>query len=208
VSAGPQTQSPRLPGSLPVAGWDDLKVLSLVIAEAFHGLAPSRWLISDPGERRAIFPPMFQIYVELALASGFVLTNPDRTAAAVWLHVRDGHDDASLDHDERLAAATGPHIERFRLFDRHLQERHPTGVDHYHLAMLAVHPGVQRRGIGSALLSAAHETLDQAGIPAYLEASDTGTRSLYLRHGYADRGEPIQLPDGPQMYPMWRLPVS
>ena len=36
------------------------------------------------------------------------------------------------------------------------------------------------------------------GIPAYLEASDERTRRIYLRHGYADYGSPIRLPDGPK----------
>ena len=59
---------------------------------------------------------------------------------------------------------------------------------------------------------------------AYLEASDERTRRIYLRHGYADYGTPIQLPgssfahgddglpgqpaDGPRMYPMVRRPKS
>ena len=41
---------------------------------------------------------------------------------------------------------------------------------------------------------------------AYLEASDERTRDLYLRHGYTDHGEAIELPDGPSMYPMVRIP--
>ena len=44
------------------------------------------------------------------------------------------------------------------------------------------------------------------GIAAYLEASDERTRDLYLRHGYTDHGESIELPDGPSMYPMVRIP--
>ena len=62
------------------------------------------------------------------------------------------------------------------------------------------------RGIGTALLRAYHEMLDEThGLPAFLEASDLRTRQIYLRHGYVDHGPPIQLPDGgPKMYPMWR----
>lgn len=209
MSAWPQIERPEPRTDLPRAGWDDVGVLSQVIAEAFHDLAPSQWLIDDPGERTAVFPPYFQIYVEMALAEGAVFTNPDRTAAAVWLHVSDdGQHESSNGYDKQLAAAVGPRIERFRLFDRKLEEQHPARPGHYHLAMLAVHPGRQRQGIGSALLADAHGVLDQAGIPAYLEASDAGTRSLYLRHGYMDRGQPIDLPEGPAMYPMWRAPME
>jgi len=37
------------------------------------------------------------------------------------------------------------------------------------------------------------------GAPAYLEASDLRTGRIYLRHGFADHGPPIQLPGGPRM---------
>jgi hypothetical protein len=68
-----------------------------------------------------------------------------------------------------------------------------------------VRPDRQGVGTGTALLRAYHQILDHdAGAPAYLEAADLRTRDVYLRHGYADHGPPIQLPDGPLMYPMWR----
>ena len=66
-------------------------------------------------------------------------------------------------------------------------------------------PGRQGQGTGTALLRSYHERLDRdAGAPAYLEAADLRTRRMYRRHGYTDLGPPIQLPDGPLMYPMWR----
>lgn len=66
-------------------------------------------------------------------------------------------------------------------------------------------PDPQNQGTGTALLNAYHQILDrQARALAYLEAADLRTRQIYLRHGYTDHGPPIQLPDGPQMHPMWR----
>jgi GNAT superfamily N-acetyltransferase len=88
-----------------------------------------------------------------------------------------------------------------------MEEHHP-GPDHDWLAILAVAPAGQGRGTGSALLAARHAVLDRIGTAAYLEAGSSRARELYLRHGYADHGDPIELP-GPQacrMYPMWRSP--
>ncbi|QYN34952.1 hypothetical protein K1T35_42510 [Pseudonocardia sp. DSM 110487] len=45
---------------------------------------------------------------------------------------------------------------------------------------------------------------DADGLPAYLEATSLRSRSLYERHGFRDAGDPIQLPDGPSLWPMWR----
>jgi GNAT superfamily N-acetyltransferase len=85
----------------------------------------------------------------------------------------------------------------------------PDRLHHQYLAILAVRPGCQGRGIGTALLNARHRDLDRDGVPAYLEASSPRARDLYLRHGYTLRpGGPFRLPEGgPPMWPMWREPA-
>ena len=187
------------------AGERDLKVLSQVIADAFHDLAVSQWLIPDPDARRAIFPGYFQILLQHALAAGLVCTTLRRTAAALWLPAT-GSAAPPDGYAGQLAEATGPFLDRFVAFDEALARHHLTGALHHHLAILAVRPDSQGQGIGTALLQAHHATFDWQGIAAYLEASDERTRDLYLRHGYTDHGEPIELPDGPSMYPMVRIP--
>jgi GNAT superfamily N-acetyltransferase len=198
------------------AGLADLDALSQVISDAFFDLPPSRWLIDDPVARKEIFPGYFRLIIEQAMASGVVQTTPDRTAAAVWLPggrdeggSESAGDDAADGYPAALAALTGPWVSRFQAFDATLESRHPAGARHQHLAMLGVTPSVQGQGHGTALLRAYHEALDRtSGEPAYLEAVSLRTRQVYLRHGYADLGPPIQLPDGgPQMYPMWRDPA-
>jgi GNAT superfamily N-acetyltransferase len=186
------------------AGPGDLFVLSQVIADAFHGLPPSHWLVADPDARRRIFPGYFQLFVEHALATGLVLTTPDRSAAALWIPVRKTPEGPSADYATRLAAITDPWTDRFRAFDAVLDSHHPSAFPHHHLAMLAVRPDRQGRGIGTTMLRAHHALLDEEGIPAYLEAANQRTRVMYLRHGYTDHGAPIQLPGGPFMFPMWR----
>jgi GNAT superfamily N-acetyltransferase len=181
------------------------EVLTRVIADAFFGLAVSQWLVPDPKARREIFPAYFRIYVEHAFAGGLVLTTPTRDAAALWLPIgAEGPGDPPDGYAERLAAITGQYLGRFQALDEGFEAHHPVGAAHQHLAILAVRPDRQRLGIGTALLQARHAILDRDSVPAYLEASDLGTRDIYLNHGYADHGRPIRLPDGPLMYPMWR----
>jgi len=187
------------------ADQSDADQLSHVIADAFFDLAPSLWLIADPAVRREIFPGYFRIYVEHALTAGIVHTTPGRTAAALWLPA-----DAPppADYEARLTAATAPWTSRFTAFDEALDRHHPAGTPHRHLAILAVRPDRQGRGTGTALLRAGHAALDADAIPAYLEASSSRSRDLYLAHGYTLRpGAPYHLPDGgPPMWPMWRPP--
>jgi GNAT superfamily N-acetyltransferase len=185
----------------------DTAVLSQVIANAFHDLAVSQWLVPDEDARDEIFPAYFRLYVEHAMDTGTVLTTPGRDAAALWLPAGpDGPADPPDGYPERLAAVTGPHLDRFRALDEAFDAHHPHGVAHQHLAILAVRPDRQQLGIGTALLHARHAILDRDQTPAYLEASDLDKRGIYLRHGYTDHGPPIRLPDGPMMYPMLRHP--
>jgi GNAT superfamily N-acetyltransferase len=184
----------------------DLDVLSQVIADAFHDLPPSRWLVPDPAARRAIFPGYFRLCAEHAMASGVVHTTPGRTAAALWVHA--GPDGAAqpAGYRTRLAAATSPWTDRFLAFDAALGKHHPAGIPHHHLAILAVRPGSQGRGTGAALLRAHHHAPGHGTVPAYLEAASPRARQFYLRHGYAGHGPPLRLPGGPLMYPMVREP--
>ncbi|MGH3403019.1 MAG: GNAT family N-acetyltransferase [Streptosporangiaceae bacterium] len=192
------------------AGEADVDVLSQVTADAFHDLPQSQWLISDPVARREIFPAYFRLYVELALAAGVVYTTPGRDAAALWISVGAGVVSPPYDYEARLATVTGPWLGRFQAFDGVLDEHHPVGVPHHHLAILAVRPDRQGRGIGTTLLRAHHRVLDRdAHVAAYLEAASPRTCRTYQRHGYVHRsGEPFRLPDGgPPMWPMWREPL-
>lgn len=206
ASSAPQSSSSQVVQ----AEEKDSFVLSRVIAHAFFDLAVSQWLLPNPEVRRRIFPPYFQIYVEHAFTRGLVLTTPDRDAVALWLPVGRAGPDAPEDYHARLVVVTGPHRDRFLTLDEAFDRHHPVGVKHEHLAIVAVRPGRQRRGIGTALLDARHELLDRLGIPAYLEASDPAKRDIYRKHGYVLRpNAPIRLPDGgPELFPMWREPRS
>jgi GNAT superfamily N-acetyltransferase len=202
------------------AGQADIEMLSQVIAGAFFPLAPCQWLIPDQAARREIFPAYFRMYVEHAMADGIVHTTPARDAAALWIPLSTTPPEPPAGYHEQLAQVTGPWAERFTAFDAELDARHLAGTEHHHLAILAVLPGRQGHGTGTALLDTHHNVLDQQGIAAYLEASDERTRRLYLRHGYSDHGtSPIRLHDGllagsdrhppaaeARMYPMTRRP--
>jgi ribosomal protein S18 acetylase RimI-like enzyme len=204
VNGNPQP-SPTSPVVVP-ADPADTAALAQLIADAFHDLPPSRWLVPGPQARREIFPGYFRIYVEHAMAEGVVDTTPGREGVALWLPTGTRPPAPSPGYGARLAAATRPHTDRFRLFDAALERHHPTGAPHHYLALLAVRPGCQGQGIGGALLRAHHTALDETGMPAYLEAANPRARRLYLTLGYADHGLPIHLARGPLLHPMWRNP--
>jgi GNAT superfamily N-acetyltransferase len=207
VNTRPREPLPRRrpQGQVVTATKADTDTLSQVIADAFHDLPQSQWLIPDPDARREILPGYFRILVEHALATGTVHTTPDRSAAALWIPISADGATQPPGYAARLAAVTGPWASRFTAFDATLERHHPANFAHHHLAILAVHPTRQGQGTGSALLRAYHQVLDQGlNLPAYLEAAEWRTRQLYRRHGYLPSGL-FYLPEGgPPFFPMAR----
>jgi predicted N-acetyltransferase YhbS len=165
----------------------DAAQVAELIATAFAQLKVVNYLVPDRRERHRI------------LEHGDVHLVDDGHAAAVWFP-RTAPLPAPRDYDSRLAECTGEWVERFRVLDALFEQHHPAEPHHY-LAFLAVHPDHQDQGLGSALLRHHHGRL--GGVPAYLEASSTGSRDLYTRHGYQVR-ERFALPDGTLFWPMWR----
>jgi len=184
----------------------DLEPVTALIAESFAGQPVSRWLVPPPDRRVAVLAASYAIHVENALAHGVVEIVGQYEGVAVWFPRLDPPAPPPAGYDERLAAACGPYTPRFRQLDAAFEAHYPHDEVHHHLAFLAAAPGGRDQGVGTALLRHHHEVLDEAGLPAYLEASNERARELYVREGYrAD--DPFHLPDGgPPVWPMWRKP--
>lgn len=185
----------------------DSPLVAGLIATAFCDLAVARWQIPDEHLRQSVLPAMFQNYLYDALEHGTVEITADMTAAAVWTEATGAVKPTPAAPAGRLAAALGEAAEKVHAVDLAMHRREPVGERFEKLALLAVRPGHQGRGLGSALLSHHLSGLDLRAIPAYLEAADKTSRQLYLRFGFRDYGEPIKVSHGPLMYPMMRKPT-
>jgi len=182
----------------------DRPQLITLFADAFLHSPVGDWLIADLDTRYAVYCDYFAIFIDHGLAHGVIDTTDANTGAAIW------HPHASPppdDYTNRLADACGPWLPRFQQLDHTFARHHPT-TPHEHLTFIAVHPDVQNYNIGTTLLRHRHSQLDQDGTAAYLEASNSNNRRLYLRSGYSEMpAGPFHLPDnGPPIWPMWRQP--
>lgn len=183
------------------------------IADAFKDLDVARWLVpADADERRRLMAGQFEMLVGPALDGyGHVDAAVDITGGlvgvTVWLDYRGGHFPAPVFYEERLAELCGDHLPRFQALDAAFERHHPDPVraPHLHLAFCAVEPGRQAKGIGTRLLQQGVERLDKNGEAAYVEAANEQLVKWYEQYGF-ERRETLELPDGPQMHPMWRDP--
>jgi GNAT superfamily N-acetyltransferase len=183
--------------------------ITALVAEAMRDGPVARWLQPDHAVRLRVAPRYFEIFVEHAVRYGEVYATADAetgrlSGVALWFPLT-ARIPQPIDYERRLKEVAGTAFDRACRLDAAIEERHPLEPHHY-LAFLAVHPNDQSHGIGSALLDRHHARLDEAGIPAYLEANHPRNRDLYVRHGYQVRSV-IELPDGPSLWTMWRPPM-
>lgn len=189
------------------AGDGDREFVVRLLDEAFQGDPVSGWVFPDEVYRRATHHKLMGAFLDVVLAEGWVDIVEDGAACALWLSVpADQHGDE--DGPGQLREAVDPENERVELIGRLTAGIHPAGRAHEYLWMIAVAPGRQGEGLGTALIESVLDRCDREGAPAYLEASSARSRKLYERLGFELTGRPLDLPDGPQMWPMWREPRS
>ncbi|MBK1783340.1 GNAT family N-acetyltransferase [Prauserella cavernicola] len=177
-----------------------------VLVSAFQDDPLSRWLFPDDATRPAATARLFEPFVARSAEVGELAVAGGGAAVAVWLPHAAG--ESGMDTGDEPPPEFLPYLARLRHFAELVGPLHPHGRAHLYLPFLGVAPGEQGRGLGAALLADRLALADEQGLPVYLEASSARSRPLYERHGFRGTGEPVTLPDGPRIWPMWREPVT
>jgi ribosomal protein S18 acetylase RimI-like enzyme len=190
---------------------DDLARLSRVLARAFADDPVTYYFFPDAGKRPAQLPRFFgDLFLHrMALGRDEIYTDDRVQGIASWTPPGMGHTSTTdmLRLMPRMAALWGRRLPR-ALRGLSFMEANFPEEPHWHLPFLGVAPEAQGLGIGSSLMRPILERCDRDGVPAYLEASTTRSRALYLRHGFTVLDE-VRLPDdGPPLWRMWREPVA
>ncbi len=161
---------------------EDVHRLKAVLAEAFFEDPVFGWLLPDDGKRRARLRRFFAIELRhLALPRGRVWTTSDLAGAALSLPPGAWRAPPRVTLLE--GRAFGVHLSRAARLGATIEWRH-VHEPHYYVRDIGVHPDMQGRGLGSALLRPTLERCDRKGLPAYLEASSERNAALYERLGF------------------------
>ena len=184
----------------------DRSTTSEVLTAGFFDDPVTEWIVPDRARRAAIMPGAFELYFDAYQPHGEIYLTEDDAGVALWLPP--GREvlppDQLEDFGRRMEEACGPETARLFELDEFF-EAHAPAEPHWHLALLAVMPDRQGRGLGSALIADMLPRLDRAGEAAYLESTTWRNGALYERHGFEYMGQ-IVLPDGPPLSQMWRSP--
>ena len=84
-----------------------------------------------------------------------------------------------------------------------MEKAHPKG-EIWYLALLAVHPELQRQGIGGTLISPILELCDEQGIDVYLETQKQDNIAYYRRFGFSELEALRPVSAGPPLLRMHR----
>ncbi|MFE5187082.1 GNAT family N-acetyltransferase [Streptomyces sp. NPDC056628] len=188
------------------AGEADRELVVGLLDAAFQNDPVSNWVFPGEEHRRTIHPRLMAAFTDVVLAHGRIDLTEDGTACALWMSVPADAPEQDDEGPAQLRAAVDPDNERVELIGRLTAGIHPAGRAHEYLWMIAAAPERQGQGLGTALITSVLDRCDQEGLGAYLEASSARSRVLYERLGFTLEGRPLDLPDGPRMWPMWREP--
>lgn len=208
--ASPTTGNPVGPEpagglSLRKATADDIRTLAGVLAESFYDDPVFGWLMPEDARRLKRLRRFFTIELrDFALPRGRVWTSEDLTGAA--LSAPPGR----WRVPPRASLSQGPlfgmRLVRATRLLAAVEHRHPR-EPHYYFAVIGVHPAMQGRGIGSALMRPTLERCDRERLPAYLEASSERSAALYERLGFQVTSE-LRVAGSPPLRLMRRQPAS
>ncbi len=183
----------------------DHKLSGGIIAESFADDPVNLWVF---GAEKAMRPFFTQVARKLYLASGYGHRAGD-DACTLWLppgvakHIplyRSLDIAASLIRNSGFAA-----VSRGMKLDAALDAHRPTQPHHY-LFAIGARPSGQGKGLGTALMLAGLERVDESRMPAYLESSKESNVPFYQRFGFEVTRELTPTGDCPPLWLMWREP--
>lgn len=164
-----------------------------------------QWVFQDASTRDIGLLIAFGGLARSYLAPNSVLHVVDDGCVALWRSPA-WEAPPSTEDDGREPPWSADVQERFRILSELMEMAHPHHRPHWYLNVIATRPSHQGQGLGARALRAVLDECDARGEPAYLESSNPRNQTLYRRHGFEDFAYPIDLPDGPALYPMWREP--
>jgi GNAT superfamily N-acetyltransferase len=186
---------------------EDVQHLKRVLAEAFFDDPVFGWLMPEDSRRRARLRRYFGIDLRhYTLPHGRVWTTGDLAGAALTLPPGRWRvpPRTTLLH----GSAFGIHLPRAARMGAAMEWRHARELHdpHYYVRDIGVHPDMQGKGLGSALMRPTLDRCDREGVPAYIEASSERSAALYERLGFQHVKE-LRIGGSPPLWLMIRQPL-
>lgn len=187
---------------------EDVPALAATLAAAFADYPWTRWSV-DPDDHWERLRALYAIYLDVTLRFGEVWMSDDARAAAAWSWSEDTPARLAYLRESglgaRIAELAGARAPAGEAGDVAI-ERHAMEGPHWYLAIVAVAPDAQCRGLGTQVLAPMLERCDAEGLPAALDTSAPDNVGFYERLGFAVHAEADVPGGGPHLWFMRRDP--
>lgn len=190
-----------------VTATPDLAAVVDTLTSSFAADPIIEWAIpSSTPDRRRYLDAFFEITTRALLdGGGHVAATPTYDGVVVW----SGTEPATDAENSRMLAdledRCGPCGPQVRLLMEILDAHHPTDLPpHVHCLYAAVRAEARGSGAREMVIGAFRELRIARGLGVYAEASSERSLKLWKRLGSEQLGEPILLPAGPSLYPIFR----
>lgn len=186
----------------------DIDAAALLLSTAFADDPVTCWAFpTSVLHRERYLQEFFRHTTEIVLAQGGWVAHSDQFDGMLsWLPP--GHrpltSDQARDSMDELQAVTGPCGHRVSLLMEELERRHPVDLP-AHCAVVAagISPASRSSGLLRGLVGRFREHAIAHGAGVYAEASSQRSLRLWKRLGLREYGEPLVMPDGPSLYPIF-----
>jgi ribosomal protein S18 acetylase RimI-like enzyme len=190
-----------------------LETAAETLAEAFLDDPMFIWLFPDEDTRRSRLLRMNRVPLEFGLRYARVSQTDQGRGVAIWLPPGVTLTPTRMVRSGMLGVpmATGLRpLARFAAANGVMEKVKARAVSapYWQLLIVAVHPDLQGRGCGRALVSDGLEQVDKAALTSYLDTSKPSNIGFYQGLGFEVVEEAVLGQEGPPAWGMRRNPVA
>lgn len=188
-----------------VAGPADAAEVGRIFAAGFSDDPVMTWVFAEPDRQDKLDAFFGFVAGEALVPLGATYLGGEACASWTPPDPAPWPDDRAARFVETISAScTGEDLARLWALEDAMRAAHPS-ERHWYLGVIATAPAARSRGLGSALLAHTLAPVDEAGLPAYLEATCERNAALYERFGFVRTGS-VTVAEGPSLIAMWREP--
>jgi ribosomal protein S18 acetylase RimI-like enzyme len=170
-----------------LVGPDEQSKVYDTLTAAFANDPVERWLYPDLAGYHEHFPTFLAAFGGRAFQAETVWRLGDFAAVALWLPPGTEPDGERIVSVLTDSVATSQHNDLFAVLEA-MDTAHPR-YPHWYLPWFGVDAAMQGSGLGSQLMRACLEVIDDSHLPVYLETPNPRTVAFYERHGFTVTGD-------------------
>lgn len=187
-----------------------IQAATSTISEAFYDDPMFELVLPDKTTRMQYLTPLTEFMLKLVMNNGQVDSIAGTGGVALWMPP--GKTDLSPGQIMKAGGLKlpfrtgfGPFMRLMRMLDKgSATHKKAVPVPHWYLAMVAVEPSQQGKGLGKALIEHGLARADADRVPCYLETSNERNLPLYERSGFKVVESFVLVEGGPSGWGMLR----